>query len=318
MLWNRHCADYELLLTADADPRDGRHAVRHLDRCAQCQRRRNLLQQSLDDLTDASRASDFFAVPPAAAARARLQKQMRELAMAPSLPSSLLPRGGWPQWAPAAGVMLLIAAAALLFTRNAPVRRDSSSEAAQLYLLPMSALTPGATRGLTVSNLCGEERDRPAPISAALHKEVFTSYGADIRRAAEYELDYLITPELGGATDVRNLWPQTYSNTPWNALVKDELERFLYRQVCDGALDLSTAQQQMAANWIAAYKGYFKTDQPLRDYAAQPLTGLDREMLLAELDELGIAALPVGADGHSVMALLYRAREGAIAQLASR
>ena len=81
-----------------------------------------------------------------AAARARLQKQMRDLATAPSLASSLLPRGGWPQSAQAAGLVLLIAAAALLFTRNAPIRRDGPGEAAQVYLLPMSALTPGGPR----------------------------------------------------------------------------------------------------------------------------------------------------------------------------
>ena len=69
----------------------------------------------------------------------------------------------------------------------------------------------------------------------------------------------------------------------------------------------------MAADWIAAYKKYFATDKPLREYAAQPLTGLDREMVLAELDELGIAALPVGADGHALLALLRGALEDAYA-----
>ena len=109
MLRNRHCADHELLMTADADPRDRRRAARHLEHCAECQRRRDLLEQSLEELTDASRGSDLFALPPAAGARARLQQQMRELAVAPSFPSWLLPVGSWPRWAHAAAVMLLIA-----------------------------------------------------------------------------------------------------------------------------------------------------------------------------------------------------------------
>jgi len=41
-------------------------------------------------------------------------------------------------------------------------------------------------------------------------------------RPDAYEVDYLITPELGGATDIRNLWP--YGDTVWNAHVKDQLE----------------------------------------------------------------------------------------------
>jgi len=39
-----------------------------------------------------------------------------------------------------------------------------------------------------------------------------------------YEVDYLITPALGGADDIGNLWPQSYSATIWNARVKDALE----------------------------------------------------------------------------------------------
>jgi hypothetical protein len=33
--------------------------------------------------------------------------------------------------------------------------------------------------------------------------------------------------------------------------------------VCTGKLDLSTAQRDIATDWIAAYKKYFHTDKPL-------------------------------------------------------
>jgi hypothetical protein len=79
----------------------------------------------------------------------------------------------------------------------------------------------------------------------------------------EYELDYLITPELGGAPDARNLWPQRYAAGAWNARVKDELERLLPRLVCDGRVDLQAAQHDIARDWIAAYRKYFKTNTPL-------------------------------------------------------
>jgi hypothetical protein len=59
------------------------------------------------------------------------------------------------------------------------------------------------------------------------------------------------------------LWPQSFSNTVWNAQVKDALEDHLHQLVCAGNLDLSTAQREIAVNWIEAYKKYFHTDKPL-------------------------------------------------------
>ena len=50
--------------------------------------------------------------------------------------------------------------------------------------------------------------------------------------------------------------------TVWNAHVKDELEDRLHELVCDGELDLSTAQHDISADWILAYKKYFHTDRP--------------------------------------------------------
>ena len=97
-----------------------------------------------------------------------------------------------------------------------------------------------------------------------MREQVLNAYGMKHVPADQYELDYLITPELGGATDARNLWPQAYASPIWNARVKDELERLLPQLVCSQRLDLQTAQRDMAADWIAAYKKYFNTDQPLR------------------------------------------------------
>jgi hypothetical protein len=36
--------------------------------------------------------------------------------------------------------------------------------------------------------------------------------------------------------------------------------------VCDGSIDLEEAQREIAVNWIAAYKKYFHTDQPLAEH----------------------------------------------------
>ena len=79
----------------------------------------------------------------------------------------------------------------------------------------------------------------------------------------DYEVDYLIAPGLGGAEDIHNLWPEPYTSRAWNAHIKDTLEERLHQLVCDGELDLPTAQRDIATDWIVAYKKYFHTDRPL-------------------------------------------------------
>lgn len=107
-----------------------------------------------------------------------------------------------------------------------------------------------------------------ATIPMDVREAVFHEYGMDRFHPQEYEVDHLITPELGGTDDIRNLWPQPYSATQWNARVKDELENRLRELVCDGKLDLPTAQRDIATNWIAAYQKYFHTDKPLSAVAS--------------------------------------------------
>jgi hypothetical protein len=38
--------------------------------------------------------------------------------------------------------------------------------------------------------------------------------------------------------------------------MKDRLENRLHQMVCAGQLDLTTAQQAIASDWVAAYKRY--------------------------------------------------------------
>jgi hypothetical protein len=158
-----------------------------------------------------------------------------------------------------AAVVVLVASATLFFQRGA----DTSMLAARHHLaLPVASITPGATWEVSAEELCsGTTHTRP--ITTAMRAEVLSAYGVENLPSDQYELDYLITPELGGATDTRNLWPQRYQSPTWNARVKDELERLLPQLVCSRQLDLATAQREMAVDWVAAYKKYFKTDLPL-------------------------------------------------------
>ncbi len=113
------------------------------------------------------------------------------------------------------------------------------------------------------NEICMESNTKNKAVPVALQRRVFDEYGIQSATPAAYEVDYLITPALGGADDIHNLWPQAYSATVWNAQVKDALEDHLRELVCDGQLDLATAQRELATNWIEAYKKYFHTERPL-------------------------------------------------------
>lgn len=59
------------------------------------------------------------------------------------------------------------------------------------------------------------------------------------------EIDHLISLELGGSNDQRNLWPQD-GPVP-NA--KDAVENRLHAAVCAGTITLAAAQHQIATDW---------------------------------------------------------------------
>ena len=59
-----------------------------------------------------------------------------------------------------------------------------------------------------------------------------------------------------------NFWPESHLTSPWNAQVKDRLEGKLHELVCDGKIDLKTAQQAIASNWIEAFKLYVSPNRP--------------------------------------------------------
>jgi hypothetical protein len=133
---------------------------------------------------------------------------------------------------------------------------------AEAVALPRRTLTPGSTRAVQVSDLCSrQDLDNDPPVNPSLEQAVFSEYGLSPASKKDYELDYLISPSLGGTDTIENLWPQPYSST-WNARAKDRLEDHLHELVCQGKVQLATAQNDMSSDWIAAYKRYFNTEKP--------------------------------------------------------
>jgi hypothetical protein len=130
--------------------------------------------------------------------------------------------------------------------------------------LPDSTLTPGDVfPGMTAEQVCvpGYSRSvRNVPV--AIRKQVFFEYHlagnhtgyCDSQEGCE--LDHLVSLALGGSNDSRNLWPQSYDATVWNAHVKDRLEDRLHALVCSHRLTLDVAQRAMAKDWVSSFKVY--------------------------------------------------------------
>jgi hypothetical protein len=240
-----HLSDMELLLAADSELSLERQG--HLAGCPKCRARRQELGEAAALLS-----GHRGALTPAGPARARLRFRLAEMAQQPAARPFLL--GPW--GIAAAGALALICAGAIL-TLHQP--RPSGA-----FEVPSPRLTPGAARTVDREALCNSALPKNQAAPANLRERVFQAYGIDHPDPGKYEVDYLITPALGGADDIRNLWPQPYVSTVWNARVKDELEDRLRDLVCGGRLDLAEAQRDISTDWIAAYKKYFQTDQPVR------------------------------------------------------
>ena len=143
---------------------------------------------------------------------------------------------------------------------NAVVPADQ----ANAPLLPDPKMSPGATLPVATGDICVSgysKKVRNVPVS--VKRQVYAEYGITSHKPGEYEVDHLISLELGGSNSIKNLWPQSYLTQPWNAHVKDVLENELHAEVCSGKIDLPTAQHAIATDWIAAYKKYLHTTLPL-------------------------------------------------------
>ena len=89
--------------------------------------------------------------------------------------------------------------------------------------------------------------------------------GAPIAEAEQYELDHFVPLALGGnPTSLDNLWLQRWLG-PWNARIKDRLERKLQVLVCDGKVTLARARNAIRQGWKAAYTKYVEGDPALRE-----------------------------------------------------
>jgi hypothetical protein len=260
---DNHLSDQELLLAADGElSRRAAERVRsHLAACWSCRTRQQELEHAIGEFVhEYGRALDAR-IPSGEGPRALLKAQLAQLARAPRTStldwfSAVFRKVSWTIVAAACGVAAIGYFIPQLWTKRQAARIVA-------FAVPNRSLTPGATVLVDRGEVCRESNTKNKAVPVALQRSVFQEYGIAGADPRAYEVDYLVTPALGGADDIHNLWPHSYSATVWNAQVKDALEDRLREMVCDGQLDLVTAQREIAINWIEAYKKYFKTDRPL-------------------------------------------------------
>ena len=116
--------------------------------------------------------------------------------------------------------------------------------------------TPGAVGAMSKTQLCdpsfrtGTVRN----VTQAAKLKACALYGVPRERCTGklYEIDHLISLELGGTNDLKNLWPQPYNPKP-GAKEKDSVENILHRQVCTGTITLQQAQKAISTDWYAVY-----------------------------------------------------------------
>jgi hypothetical protein len=251
-----HLSEVELIRYIDQEMSEGESAAAcsHLAECEVCRTDLWEITQVGREVNQMIAASSHVA--DAAQARRSLQARLEDAE------PTLLQRKQFPVWlrnrmtpaflGGAAGVLAIIGLVLLLPNPG----RSNAEKAASL---PNRALTPGMTRQVELRDVCREGDDDLDPAVPVQRKEaVFREYGISLDHAGDdFQVDYLISPQLGGTDDVRNLWPQSYKETTWNAAAKDELERHLSQLVCERKITLQEAQHAIAHDWIAAYQKYF-------------------------------------------------------------
>jgi hypothetical protein len=136
-------------------------------------------------------------------------------------------------------------------------------------IVPDAQKTPGDVLTTDAKVICVPGYSKSVrDVPQAVKEQAYRIYEITSRKPREYEVDHLISLELGGSNSIRNLWPESFITQPLNAHIKDKLENKLHELICSGQLPVEQAQQEIAHDWIAAYQKYVG---PLKEDAQTPI-----------------------------------------------
>ncbi len=194
-----HLSDQDLLLAVDGElsPRETGRVQSHLVACWACRVRKQEIETAIGEFVRFQRQSFDVRIPSPDGPRALLKAQLAQLAEAQG--GSRLPwlrlvswRFGWVLVA----AVLAVATVTSFVFRGYLVKHSTRSVA---VTIPNPSLTPGATVLLGKREICTEAGANNKAVPVALQRRVFDEYGLRAAEPRAYEVDYLITPALGGA-----------------------------------------------------------------------------------------------------------------------
>lgn len=100
----------------------------------------------------------------------------------------------------------------------------------------------------------------PSGITDKAKTKIMAAYGIPADKAGDYELDHLVPLADGGASDIRNLWPEPnifasakHSSSAFVHNDKDQVEQDAFAALCAGRATLSEIQTTMSTDWTAGH-----------------------------------------------------------------
>lgn len=142
------------------------------------------------------------------------------------------------------------------------IRHDSAGEP-----IPDPSCTPGAIDSKVSDSNIKTTICRPGGYTASVRppvsltdqmkKKLLAAYGIPASQSSNFELDHFVALNDGGASDVRNLWPepnnfQSFKPSAYIHNDKDAVEDYTYQAICAGKVKASAVQRAMAADWGTA------------------------------------------------------------------
>ena len=129
-----------------------------------------------------------------------------------------------------------------------PVQHCSSHDGLQ-----DESCTPGAVLTRKKSDICNAISTTtirpPDEYTNALKVAQIKEYGFADTNPQDYEEDHLISLEIGGhPDDPKNLWPEPHDGVN-GSRVKDNVENWLHKQICAGAMTPREAQRGIVKDW---------------------------------------------------------------------
>jgi len=146
------------------------------------------------------------------------------------------------------------------FTQPTIGKRTKTDGCVERGPLPDPGCTPGGViEGVTKEQICVLGYSKAVRnVLVEMKDEVYREYGVTSHKPGQYEVDHLISLELGGSNDISNLWPEAANPRP-GYHEKDRVENYLHKQVCKGKVSIEEAQRQIATNWLVVFKKLPKT-----------------------------------------------------------